>query len=85
MADRLKIYCVEEVVNFCPQTDESDIDSSCRAMSSDEENGLDRPLLGNSDINSEKRLFFYVFSHQFFFLDKKNCNPHYMYLQSWSK
>ena len=71
MADRLKRYSAEEAVNFCLQTDESDIDSSCSGMSSDEEDRLDRALLDISDIDSEKRLVFYIFSHQFFFLDKK--------------
>ena len=71
MADRLKRYSVKEAVNFCLQTDESDIDSSCRGMSSNEEDRLDRALLGVSDIDSEKRLFLYVFYHKFFFSTKK--------------
>ena len=71
MADRMKGYIVEEVVNFCLQTDESDIGSPCRGMSSGEEDRLDRALLGTSDIDSEKRLLLCFFSSIFFFSTKK--------------
>ena len=73
MADCMKGYSVEEVVNFCLQTDESDIGSSCRGMSSGEEDRLDRALLGTSDIDSEKKVIFMFFLINFFFLDKKTA------------
>ena len=55
MSKRPSNISLEQAVEFCLQSDEGHIDSSCDGLSSDEEEELDRLLLNLTDKEEENR------------------------------
>ena len=60
MSKNKALYSVEETVNYCLNSDESDIDSCCGGLSEDEEEELDELLLQDPEISVDDRADRYV-------------------------
>ena len=66
MAKGLKTISLAEAVNYCPQDDDSDLDSSVGGLSSDEEEKVDNLLLENYSADSNRLVLVILF--KIFFL-----------------
>ena len=69
MAKRLKAIFLAEVVNYCLQSDDRDLDSSAGGLSSDEEEKFDNSLLENYSTESNRLVLviFKLFSFYLFY------------------
>ena len=68
MAKRLKAIFLAEVVNYCLQSDDRDLDSSDGGLSSDEEEKVDNSLLENYSTESNRLVLVILFKLFSFYL-----------------